>query len=158
MHVAADPRGNINNLFSYWAHMCTPWPWREMRAIAYGNNGVTMTPAARLKPLVLILDGLPDEKRPFENGEEIVATMRQELPGVDVERSLISSLSGVPTSKWTRSCANACACLSKHVWSNTHVRRTVLLFVFPGWPTCRDSQPGWLARSRTGQPTRTCRD
>ena len=115
VHVGSDPHGgNMNHLFSYWAHMCTPWPWREMRAIAYGNNGVTMTPAARLKPLVLVLDGTEDEKRPFENGAELLNVLRQELPGVDVQRSFISTLSGAQTSpietKCVHACVYSCAC------------------------------------------------
>lgn len=84
----------MNQVFSYWAHMCAPWPWRSMRAMAYGNNGVTMTPAARLKPLVVITDGQEHEKRRFENGEEIAAELRRKFPGVDVQRVAISALSG----------------------------------------------------------------
>lgn len=94
MHVATGGHSNMNRLFSYWAHMCAPWPWRSMRDVAYGNNGVAMTPAARLKPLVVISDGQPHEKRRFENGRAIAAELRRELPGVDVQWVAISSLSG----------------------------------------------------------------
>ena len=34
-----------------------------------------------------------DEKRTFQNGAEIVGTLQQELPVIDVEQSFISSLS-----------------------------------------------------------------
>ena len=86
----------INHLFSYWPHMCTGGPWLEVWVVAYGNNCVTTAPAARLK-LAVVLDGLVDEKRTFQNGAEIVGTLQQELPVIDVEQSFISSLSRAPT-------------------------------------------------------------
>lgn len=94
-HVAADPRGNINHMFSSWGQMCKPWPWREVRAVAYGNNDVKMTPAAQLKPLVLVADGTPDEKRPFTNGNELADALSKELSGVEVKREIVSKLTGL---------------------------------------------------------------
>eukprot|EP00892_Ulva_mutabilis_P004473 jgi/Ulvmu1/2398/UM131_0010.1 len=92
VHVGVGGTSNLNHRFSYWAHMCAPWPWRSMRALAYGNNGVPHVPAASLKPLVVLLDGHENERRQFENGEAMAEELQRELPGVEVQWLVISAL------------------------------------------------------------------
>lgn len=95
MHVSTDPKGNPNHMYSVWAHMCGPYPWREVRALGYHNNGVVHKPAGMLPPLVLIMDGKPSEKRPFVNAQEMANALKGELPGVEVRWELMSDMTGV---------------------------------------------------------------
>lgn len=54
------------------------------------------TSAARMNPLVLILDGQPSkEKRMFSNAEAAAENLRKALPNVEVHVTRISELSGM---------------------------------------------------------------
>lgn len=77
------------------AHMCHPWPWRSMRAIAYSNNDLEHTAAHKLRPKVLIIDGVEGEKRRFqEDLSSMVPALRAEFPDAQIELVKISQLPG----------------------------------------------------------------
>jgi hypothetical protein len=97
-----------HHTLSAWAHMCSPWPWRSMRTIAYGNNGITHRPAFTLPPRVTIIQGSRAERRNFQgNVNALLPPLRRLFPGVQIDVVKMSELSG---EWWMMDAPHRCGC------------------------------------------------
>eukprot|EP00892_Ulva_mutabilis_P012437 jgi/Ulvmu1/9566/UM053_0055.1 len=75
------------------AHYCHPFPFAEMREVAYRNFDMQVAAAPALEPFVLFMDGQKHERRHITNAGDLIPKLQQSFPGVRMEHVEISRLS-----------------------------------------------------------------